>query len=217
MNVLVLGATGRTGRLFVAEALRRGHRVTAIARDPAKLPGTGATIVQGTPYDGPTVERALGGCDAVVNVLNISRRSDNPWAPLAAPKDLISRACAHALRAMERSGARRYLTLSTVGASESWKELPLPLRLFVRASNLRFAFDDHTVEERLLGESAVDYTIVRAPMLTMDERPAGVGVTRPGERMAKGTLRRRSVAELLVALLEGDEHRREVIHVCDRP
>ena len=35
MRLLVLGATGRTGRLVVAEALRRGHDVVALVRDPA--------------------------------------------------------------------------------------------------------------------------------------------------------------------------------------
>ena len=34
MNVAVLGATGRTGRPLVDELLRRGHSVTAVARDP---------------------------------------------------------------------------------------------------------------------------------------------------------------------------------------
>jgi putative NADH-flavin reductase len=37
MNVTVVGATGRTGSPLVLELLRRGHTVTALVRDPAKL------------------------------------------------------------------------------------------------------------------------------------------------------------------------------------
>ena len=37
MKVAVIGASGRTGHLLVEELLRRGHQVTALARDPANL------------------------------------------------------------------------------------------------------------------------------------------------------------------------------------
>lgn len=66
MRVLVIGGTGRTGKLVVDEALERGllfrlfhvgrclygvsigHTVTTLARDPKALkPRTGLTIVKG--------------------------------------------------------------------------------------------------------------------------------------------------------------------------
>ena len=78
MKILVLGATGRTGKFIIEEALKKGHYVTAIARDPIKLEKYQIDIIQGTPYDYETLEKALTGCDAVINTLNVSRRSDNP-------------------------------------------------------------------------------------------------------------------------------------------
>src|SRR5512142_1585318 len=120
MKLFVMGATGRTGRRIVALALKGGHQVVAVARDPGKLAQFHeAEIVQGTPYDYDTVERALVGCDAVIDVLNVSRASDNPWAALTAPMDLISKSCSNALSAMQRHGIRRYVALSAVGAGES--------------------------------------------------------------------------------------------------
>ncbi len=47
------------------------------------------------------MEKAIYGCDAVINTLNVSRKSDNPWASLAAPKDLISKSASNALIAMK--------------------------------------------------------------------------------------------------------------------
>ncbi|NBH06865.1 NAD(P)H-binding protein, partial [Amycolatopsis sp. SID8362] len=38
MNLTVLAASGRTGLELTREALRRGHTVTAVARDPARIP-----------------------------------------------------------------------------------------------------------------------------------------------------------------------------------
>ncbi len=44
MNLLVLGATGRTGRLVVEQALAAGHTVTALVRSPEKLTTGGANL-----------------------------------------------------------------------------------------------------------------------------------------------------------------------------
>ncbi|QJY51166.1 NAD(P)H-binding protein (plasmid) [Pseudonocardia broussonetiae] len=48
MRVGVLGGTGRTGRLVVAEFVRRGHEVAALARDPATA-GLGPGVRPGAP------------------------------------------------------------------------------------------------------------------------------------------------------------------------
>ena len=40
IRLFVIGATGRTGRLLLEQALGRGHRVTAFARNPSSLEPT---------------------------------------------------------------------------------------------------------------------------------------------------------------------------------
>ncbi|MGC4114583.1 MAG: SDR family oxidoreductase [Myxococcales bacterium] len=215
MKLLVMGATGRTGKRLAALALKKGHQVVAIARSPEKLAGLGAEVVQGSPYERETVARAVSGCDAVVNLLNVSRTSESPWARLAAPPDMISRSCANALEAMAKAGIRRYVTLSTVGAGESWKLMPLPVRLVVKHSNLKAAFDDHTEQERLLAQSSADYTVARAPMLSDKDNASGVLVVKPGEKM-KSAISRQTVAEFLLSILESGEHLRETVHVSNR-
>ena len=121
MKILLLGATGRTGKQIIEEALERGHSFSAIARDPAKLEAYDISITKGTPYDYKTVEKAISGCDAVINTLNVSRKSDNPWAALRAPGDMISQSAIHAIDAMEKTGIKRFVALSTIGAGRSWK------------------------------------------------------------------------------------------------
>ena len=114
MKILLLGATGRTGRHIIAEALRRGHEISAIVRDPEKLKDFNIEITQGTPYDYDTVEKAITGCNAVINTLNVSRKTDNPWSSLTAPKDLISESASNAIKAMGKSGIKRFIALGTV-------------------------------------------------------------------------------------------------------
>lgn len=68
MNIVVFGAGGRAGRQAVAEALLRGHQVTAVVRDPARhgdLPGV--RVVAGDVTDAVSVGRAAVGHDAIIS------------------------------------------------------------------------------------------------------------------------------------------------------
>ena len=217
MKILVLGATGRTGVQIIEEAAKRGHAVSAIARDPDKMSKYDIDIVQGTPYEYDTVETAITGCDAVINTLNVSRKSDNPWSRLTAPRDLISYSAANALQAMEKAGISRFVALSTIGAGRSWKNTPLMLRIMVSISNLRFAFRDHGRQEELLEHSGVAYTICRAPLLSTKDNETGAVVTAEGTKPASMVLSRNSAAEFFLDIIENHEHIRETIHLSNRP
>ena len=69
-KILVLGATGGTGRLIVSQALERGHEVTALVRSPEKASKlNGARLVVGDVRDEKALREALKGQDAVVSAL----------------------------------------------------------------------------------------------------------------------------------------------------
>jgi len=216
MKILILGATGRTGKHLIEVALQRGHQVSAIARDPAKIEGYNIDIIQGSPYDYETVEKALTGCSAVINTLNISRKSDNPWSRLASPKDLISKSAANALKAMERTGVKRFVALSTIGAGRSWKTTPFILKFFVSLSNLKYAFVDHGKQEEILENSSLDYTICRAPMLSAEINNKGAVAVKEEENPPKMVLSRNSAAEFFIQIIENNEHLRETINLSNK-
>lgn len=66
-KIAVIGATGNVGQRVVAEALRRGHDVIAIARDTSKVPAqAGVTAAQADLADKAAIARAVEGADAVV-------------------------------------------------------------------------------------------------------------------------------------------------------
>jgi uncharacterized protein YbjT (DUF2867 family) len=217
MKILVLGATGRTGKLIIEEATKRGHKISAIARDPEKLKDFDIEITKGTPYDSETVEKALTGCEAVINTLNISRESDNPWSPLRAPKDMISKSAQNAVKAMEKSGIKRFIALSTIGAGRSWKTSPGILKLFVSISNLKYAFRDHGKQEEILENSSMDYTICRAPMLSDEKNETGAVATREGEGPASKILSRNSAAGFFLNIIDNNEYIRETVTLSNRP
>lgn len=220
LKIVVLGATGRTGKLVIEKAISRGHEVIAIARDAVKLSGYNVRIVHGTPYDYATVERAVTGCDAVINLLDVSRKTGSPWAKLTAPKDLISKSASNAVKAMERQGVKRFIALSTIGAGRSWKTAPLLLKFVVATSNMKYAFQDLGREEELLEESSLDYTICRAPKLT-DKiySDGGIAVTLEESEQTinplMSRLSRESAAEYCLMLVEKNCYCREVINLTN--
>jgi uncharacterized protein YbjT (DUF2867 family) len=68
MNLLVLGATGATGRLVVKQALAAGHQVNALVRSPEKLTTRHAnlTVIPGEATEASDVSRAIAGTAAVI-------------------------------------------------------------------------------------------------------------------------------------------------------
>jgi putative NADH-flavin reductase len=71
MRIALIGATGQIGQHVLAEALSRGHQVTAIVRHPEKLTAQpGLTAVQGSAYDTAALAQQLKGFDAVLSAFN---------------------------------------------------------------------------------------------------------------------------------------------------
>jgi len=69
-KIVVFGAGGRGGRRVVAEALSRGHAVTAVVRVPGRYPdlgGNGVTVVAGDVTDADSVASVAVGHDAAIN------------------------------------------------------------------------------------------------------------------------------------------------------
>ncbi|MGO1068655.1 NAD(P)-dependent oxidoreductase [Lysobacter sp. CA199] len=73
MNIVLIGATGYVGRAVLEEALNRGHRVTAVARNPAALPEHAGLTPKAAVLDGrdPTqVADLVRGSQAVIASFN---------------------------------------------------------------------------------------------------------------------------------------------------
>jgi putative NADH-flavin reductase len=67
-DILIYGATGEVGSEAVREALERGHRVTAVSRNPASIETQHAnlSVVQGDLLDSESVATAVAGQDVVI-------------------------------------------------------------------------------------------------------------------------------------------------------
>ena len=71
MEIVVFGATGRTGSAVMGLALARGHRVRVLARTPAKVAVVhpDLTVIAGDAFDVATVAAAIGDADGVISAI----------------------------------------------------------------------------------------------------------------------------------------------------
>ncbi|MBJ9976881.1 NAD(P)-dependent oxidoreductase [Pseudomonas sp. S75] len=72
-KIAIIGATGRAGSQLLEEALRRGHEVVAIARDPSALQGrAGVTVKAVDANDATALQAAVSGVDAVLSAAHFA-------------------------------------------------------------------------------------------------------------------------------------------------
>ncbi|NWB94716.1 NAD(P)-dependent oxidoreductase [Pseudomonas gingeri] len=72
-KIAIIGATGRAGSQLLEEALRRGHSVTAIARNPAQLAGRAGVVSKAVDaLDAAALEAAVAGHDVVISAAHFS-------------------------------------------------------------------------------------------------------------------------------------------------
>ncbi|MFH8624150.1 NAD(P)-dependent oxidoreductase [Streptomyces vietnamensis] len=210
MKIAVVGANGRTGRLVVDLALAAGHTVTAIARDPARIPafthGTPLTARADVALPG-SLHGVLAGQDAVVAALGTAGRAATTVFSDGARE--LTAACA-------AGGVGHLVAMSSAGLDTS--RLPFAQRLvtsLVVDRLYREIHQDLTRMETLLAQSDTPWTVVRVPLLK-----DGLASTHPRTSYDRplpraGTAARATVAAWIVAHLGNAETFRRVVHVAD--
>ncbi len=188
MNILVLGAAGKTGREVVAQSLAAGHTVTAFVRDPKKLDRDDVTIAVGDARSVEDLRKALRGQDAVISTLGTG---------LNAKEKLIESSTKALLEAMPSAHVNRLVMLSTFAASPTYKAKGIMKLARIAMQGI---VTDKAAGETLIKRSDIDWTIVYATRLT-DEPPSGGYRTVQGTLTDVGTISRADLADALVSTL----------------
>lgn len=154
MKLLIFGATGSVDRQVVEQSLEQSHIVSAFARHPNKLKiqHPNLKLVKGDVLDGPTVEQAVQGQDAVVCVLGSGQKLTGT---------VRSEGTRQIIHAMEQADVRRLICQSTLGAGDSWGNLNFYWKTVMFGFLLRNVFADHQRQEKAVKHSQLDWTIVR--------------------------------------------------------
>jgi uncharacterized protein YbjT (DUF2867 family) len=189
-SVLVVGATGQTGRLVVEELTRQGYQVRAFVRDAEKareLLGDGVQLVTGEVQDQDSIGPAVQGMDAVISAIG-ARGAKGPDRPEMVDYQGVS----NLAEAAAAAGVGQFVLVSSMGATQ--EDHPLN-KMFGNVLIWKLK------GENALRASGVPYTIVRPGGLVNE--PAGQGrvVFVQGDPKTQGVIARADVAEVCVAAL----------------
>ena len=172
MKLTIFAATGGIGRHLLDQAIAAGDDVTAVVRDPGRLPGRVRAVTADLAAPDPAVlEAAVAGADAVLSGLGPRSKAD---------AGITSRGTRAIVAAMQAAGPRRLVIVSAapVGTVPS-PGRPNPPRhdagdgfwmrhvfSHVAMALYREHYADLALTEDIVRDSGLDWTIVRPPKLT---------------------------------------------------
>ena len=160
MKLLIIGGTGGTGRQLLKQGLEKGHTISVLARNPAKITTQHPRlrVIKGNVLNPGDLREAVEGQDAVLCALGHKR--------FFIKTSILSRGTANLLRAMEAAGVERLVCITSLGINDSKFRLGIYYTLFTEPLILYFYFRDKEKQERLIMKSDLDWTIVRPGQLT---------------------------------------------------
>ncbi|GAA1934292.1 SDR family oxidoreductase [Microbacterium aoyamense] len=213
MRILVIGATGGSGRAVTDVLLERGHAVSALSRSATTLePRPGLERVDGDATDAALLDRLLPGHDAIVVTLGISE------PPLrvrlrgakGTADDIRSRGTAAIVTAARRAGIQRLVVQSSYGVGASRDMLTFGDRLLF-ALMIRPQIIDSEIQEGVLRGSELDWTIVQPVYLSDSDSTEHFTSVDGSTRERK--VSRRAVAHAHADLVESGSSVRETVAV----
>jgi 2,4-dienoyl-CoA reductase-like NADH-dependent reductase (Old Yellow Enzyme family)/putative NADH-flavin reductase len=191
-KILVLGATGGTGRRVIAQAQARGYAVTALVRSREKAGDLkGVNFVVGDARDENTLRAALKGQDAVVSALG------TPASPFR-EVTLLSKATRALVNAMETEHVSRLVVITGIGAGDSRGHGGFLFDNVIYPLLLRNVYADKNRQEAIIKDSGLDWVIVRPSVLNDKAGGAKVRALVDLADFHGGTISRDDVARFVV-------------------
>ena len=198
-NLLIIGASRGIGRQAVEQALASGHIVRAFARsaDSIDLDDPGLEKRKGDALEPNDLVQALDGIDAVIQCLGVTLRP----SLIIGPVRLFSQATHSLVAAMKKEKVSRLIAVTGFGAGSSRDRMDclsrVPFRLL-----LGRAYDDKSIQEGLIEESQLRWTIVRPVILTNGSRTGRYRVLEDPKSWRNGVISRADVADFLVRQID---------------
>ena len=198
MKVLIIGATGATGKILMREALAMGHEVTALARNPSAVAPEDhhLRVLQGNALEVSSVEAAVAGQDAVLSALGTSSTR---------PTTLFSESTHNVIGAMDKHGVRRLVCITGVGVGDSKGHVGFLYDRIIRPFVVRNVYEDKERQEEEIKRSDLEWVIVRPAQLTDEPAKGEYEVYLKGSYTAT-KISRADVAAFMLAQLTEDTY-----------
>lgn len=209
-KLVIFGASGRTGKPLVEQALAAGHEVIAFVRDASKLPlqHEKLTLCVGDVMNAGDVERAIASdVDAVLSAIGHAKGS---------PKDMQTVGTRNMIAAMEQRGVRRIVSLTGAGVADPNDRPKLIDHIikFMLRTLSGDVLEDAVNHAEVLRASDRDWIIVRGPMLTEGPHTGSYRVGWVGVNTSP-RISRADVADFMLTQVDDDTYLRQMPMVSD--
>lgn len=195
MKLLIIGATGATGRELVAQGIALGHEITAAVRRPEAAdfpPCVRKAKVDVT--ESASLNAAVAGQDAVLSSLGckLSRQ----------PTTLFSDGTRKLLAAMNAANVKRLICITGIGAGDSKGHGGFFYDRIIQPLLLDEIYKDKTRQEAVICESNTNWTIVRPGQLTSGPKTRQFKALVDLSGIMVGKISRADVAAFILAHLD---------------
>jgi putative NADH-flavin reductase len=192
----IFGGSQGVGKECIKQALREGHKIITLARDPKKLDdlsiynsiNENLKIIQGDVFDQSKVDLVISQCDIVIN-------------SLGGPGNVCSKGTEQIIFSMKRFNIKRIITCSSLGVGDSYREVGCFTR-FIICLFIKKPIADKNIQEDLLNNSGLDYITVRPGHLINAD---SVGTFKT-ENVTGGKIPRCDVATFILKQISSDEY-----------
>tara|TARA_R110002050_G_scaffold260771_2_gene400637 strand:+ start:614 stop:1249 length:636 start_codon:yes stop_codon:yes gene_type:complete len=199
-TIALFGATGQTGKIFLADALAKGFSVKALVRSPEKITITNKKlqIVKGDILDYKSVEKTINDCDLVVSLFGHVKESPE-WLQTNGTKNIIS--------AMKKNNLEKIISLSGGGLPFPEKDKPKfadKMIRFIMKVAVPKILNDAIAHHKVLAESGLKWIIVRGPRLTNEEKKGNYRIGWVGVN-ASTKISRADLADFILKQVESNQ------------
>ncbi|MBE9065463.1 SDR family oxidoreductase [Leptolyngbya cf. ectocarpi LEGE 11479] len=202
MNVLVVGATGKTGRYVTTQLQASDMTVKAMVRDRSKADFVDTVeVVVGDVLKPETLKTAMTGCDAVICATGAAPSFDvtGPYqVDFVGTKNLVDVA--------KTAGVKRFVIVSSLCVSKFFH----PLNLFWLVLYWKKQAEAYIVQ------SGLTYTIVRPGGLRSEDTGEAI-VMASADTLFDGGIAREKVAQVCIAALGEPAAENKIVEVVTRP
>ena len=200
VKLFVIGATGRTGREVVQQALARNHQVTAFVGSPENigLKNERLIVLKGNVMDENELFRAVQNHDAVISTLGPRE--------VFKPSSMLHDSAVATTRAMNRAGVKRLVVLS---AAAHFPGILNRIASFIMRNHMR----DSLSMEAIVQGSGLDWTIARPPRLTQEDYTTYRSREDAAPKMGF-SLSRKAVAAFMLDGIEQNKHVRKIVGIA---
>ena len=199
-NILLFGATGKTGAAINKELSSRNIKMAVFVREESvhKLVGKGMKIIHGDVLNFSDVEAAVQGDNFTDVIISLGSKK-------LKGTELRSLGTGHVMKALQSTQSKsRIHVISALGVGESWDQLGGFGKLISNLM-LKSVLEDHRKQEEIVKQSSNPYHILR-PVGLKDGDQVGEVHLQPEGRLPSASIKRSDVAKFLVdSLIENVE------------